>query len=81
MLVVFYKVDNSKEYDRHTFDGWRKEETLKALYELPDDEVRSYDMEHYTLSGKYGMNPNAIDFEEDYNNEELDGGWWCVVIP
>jgi len=26
---------------------------------------------------------NNIDmsiFQDDYNDEELDGGWWCIVI-
>jgi len=31
----------------------------------------------------YGKEPglNAADFEEDYNDEIIDGSdWWCIVI-
>ena len=28
----------------------------------------------------YGPMLNCIDFEEDYNNEMLDGGKWCRVM-
>ena len=41
------------------------------LSELSDDELRIYDLD----------NEFEYDYlQEDYNDEILDGGWWCVVI-
>ena len=73
MILAFYKVDNSKNYERHTFDMWYdKPDVIKSmLSELSDEELRMYDME----------NMYEVDFfQDDYNDEVLDGGWWCVVI-
>ena len=73
MTLAFYKVDNSKNYERHTFDNLydKPQEIKNMLCGLSDDEFRAYDMDN-----KY----DAIALEDDYNNEVLDGGWWCVVI-
>ena len=73
MMLAFFKVNNSKGYERHTFDMWfdRPQVIRDMLSELKDDELKIYDMD------------NTIDmsiFQDDYNDEELDGGWWCVVI-
>ena len=73
MILAFYKVDNSKKYERHTFDMWcdRPDVIKEMLSELKDEELRMYNMD----------NMYDVDFfQEDYNDEELDGGWWCVVI-
>jgi hypothetical protein len=73
MTLAFYKVGNSKEYERHTFDMWcDKPQVIKEmLSELKDEELRMYNMD----------NMYDVDFfQEDYNDEKLDGGWWCVVI-
>ena len=80
MIIAFYRVTNAKEYDRDFFDGWKKEEILQALDELPEDEVRIYNFDFYGYSGRAGMVQNASDFEQDYNDEILDGGWWTVVV-
>ena len=71
MTLAFYKVGNSKNYERHTFDMWcdRPHVIKEMLYELNDDELRMYDMEY-----------DVDSFKEDYNDEVLDSGWWCVVI-
>lgn len=73
MTLAFYKVDNSREYNRHTFDMWcdRPQVIEEMLSELSDEELRMYDMDN-----KY----DKLAFEKDYNNEVLDGGWWCVAI-
>ena len=71
MTLAFYKVDNSKGYDRHTFDFMSKKEIKKALEPLLyTDEVRFYKLD------EDGVNR----FTEDYNDEELDGGWWCLSL-
>lgn len=77
MTLAFYKVDNSQGYDRHTFDlpkregaeGWQK--IKEMLSKLSDEELRMYNMRD-TFDRMF--------FEDDYNNEVLDCGWWCVVI-
>ncbi len=70
MLLAFYKVDNSLNYERHTFDLIdNPQEIIKMLYGLSDDELRVYDIE-----------ADLDAFEDDYNDEILDNGWWCVVI-
>lgn len=79
MILAFYKVNNSIGLKRHSFDYETDgKKVLETLSQLPDEEYKLYDMSVYG----YGNlpSPNAADFEDDYNNEELDGGWWCVVI-
>lgn len=73
MTLAFYKVGNSKGYERHTFDMWcdRPQVIKEMLFELKDDELHCYDMDN---------NVDRSIFEDDYNDEVLDGGWWCVVI-
>lgn len=73
MILAFYKVDNSKEYGRNTFDMWcdRPQVIKEMLSELSNEELIMYDMDD-----KYDI----IALENDYNDEVLDGGWWCVVI-
>ncbi len=73
MTLAFYKVDNSKNYERHTFDMLcdRPQVIKEMLSELSDEELRMYSMDN-----KYDI----IALEDDYNDEVIDGGWWCVVI-
>ena len=80
MTIVFYKIDNSLNYDRHEFDALcdKPQEILDMLQQLPDEEVKFYDADQYSWQSK---SPSLTDFEEDYNDEELDGGWWCIVLP
>ena len=73
MTLAFYKVDNSRGYERHTFDMWcdRPQVIKEILSELKDDELRMYDMD----------NKHDVDFfQEDFNDEYLEPDWWCVVI-
>lgn len=80
MTLAFYKVDNELGYGRHTFDDIadKPEQIKEMLSKLSDEELIIYDLNHYG----YGNvpSPNLADFETDYNDEVLDGGWWCVVI-
>lgn len=70
-FLVFYKVDNSQNYDRHTFDYIYDdgEKIGKMLGKLNDDELKCYNLSCDDLWY----------FVEDYNDEELDGGWWSFV--
>ena len=75
-FLAFYKVDNEKEYGRYSFDTMDSEEILKALNELPDEQVRFYEL----CVGYSNKMLSLSDFVEDYNDEELDGGWWSILI-
>ena len=79
MTIAFYKVDNSLNYERHEFDQFcdQPQEVLDMLQRLPEDEVKFYDADKYSWQSE---TPSLADFENDYNDEELDGGWWCIVI-
>jgi hypothetical protein len=79
MTIAFYKVNNSLNYGRHEFDQFcdQPQEVLDMLQRLPEDEVKFYDADKYSWQSK---TPSLADFENDYNDEELDGGWWCIVI-
>ena len=73
MILAFYKVDNSQNYERHTFDCWcdNTQVIKEMLSRFSDEELKMYNMN----------NKDDVDiFQEDYNDEELDGGWWCVAI-
>ena len=78
--LAFYKVDNSLGYERHTFDDIYDDPNriLKMLYNLPDDECRISDLS--TNLHRTGMFLDLSDLIEDYNDEELDGGWWSVLL-
>ena len=54
---------------------WRR--IKRKLDKLKDDELKLYSMNYGYGSGS---SPNLADLIEDYNDEELDGGWWCVLI-
>lgn len=69
MTLVFYKVDNSQDFNRHTFDGMTKEDCYHEINKLADDEFRVYN-----------LSEDSSFFQEDYNDEILDGGWWCVCF-
>ena len=79
MTIAFYKVNNSLNYERHEFDQFcdQPQEVLDMLQRLPEDEVKFYDADKYSWQSE---TPSLADFENDYNDEELDGGWWCVII-
>ena len=82
MIIAFYKVGNSQKYERHTFDDIsdKPEEIMAKLKRLKSDEVRMYSTEAYGY-GQTRPYPNMADFEDDYNDEIIDGsGWWCIVI-
>lgn len=77
MTIAFYKVNNSLNYERHEFDTNRPETIIEKLQRLPDEEVKFYNADQYSWQSKQ---PSLADFETDYNDEQLDGGWWCIII-
>lgn len=79
MIIAFYKVGNSLNYERHTFDNLfdQPEKILEMLNKLSEEEVRIYEVDKYDLQSK---TTNLADFEQHFNDEELDNGWWCIVL-
>lgn len=77
MLLAFYKVDNSKGYERHTFECLDAEETLSMLQKLEEDEWHLYDLSTDSYSTR---TLSVADLQENYNDCDLDGGYWCIVI-
>lgn len=79
MTIAFYKVDNSLNYGRHEFDQFcdQPQEVLDMLQRLPDEEVKFYNADQYSFQSKV---PTLADFETDYNDGEIDGCWWCIII-
>lgn len=85
-ILAFYPVNNSLDWERHTFDNDTDEEAFKTLWmNRISGYVNFYDMEsHFGNRNTYDIpgHPfvDADDFETDYNDEELDGGWWVKPL-
>lgn len=77
MLLAFFPVENDKNWERHTFDAMDDTEALKTL--VTSEWVRFYDMSQSGTQTRFALGYG--DFMEDYNDEELDGGFWVVVLP
>ena len=71
--LAFYRVDNHKGFERHTFDGIYNNPKLivRMLLSLKVEE------EEYRI---YYFPEDADILQEDYNDEVLDGGWWMVPL-
>lgn len=75
-ILAFWSVDSKIE--RHTLDEVSHEEAFDILWHLRDEiEVHFYDIEYEG----YDMHMlNGPEFEQDYNDELLDGGHWVKVL-
>lgn len=73
--AFFYPVNNNKDYDRHTFDEYYNDKIIaQMLFEV--EGIRVYNLESTNRSKEVGL----FDLEEDYNNEDLDGGYWLKIL-
>lgn len=75
MLLIFFLVNNSKDYTITNFSNLNAKESIDLLEMLEPEEWRAYDINAYK--------PNYLtlnDFVQDYNDEVLDGGWWCITV-
>lgn len=74
-FLIFYAVDNSLGFHRHTFDGIDdKEKIIRKIRALPDEERHIYAL----TTDRDARYLNIDEFVEDYNDEILDGGWWVI---
>lgn len=75
-VAIFYRVSENNTRDR--FDGMKGRDIINTLdRECGDDETNAH---IYCLDGENTEQmPDLRDFEQDFNDEILDGGWWCVI--
>lgn len=80
MVLAFYSVDGN--YGRDSFDGYNtnaKEDCIEIVKKLREGSyVRYYDMGTDSQSTMASFNRN--EFVNDYNDEMLDGGYWCISL-
>lgn len=80
MVLAFYSVDGN--YGRDSFDGYNtnaKEDCIEIIKKLNEGTyVRYYDMGTDSQSTMASFNRN--EFVNDYNDEMLDGGYWCICL-
>ena len=76
-FIAFFPVDNSLEYCGSDFDGLNEKDIIFKLRELKrtGEQVRFYNLSNYDYSCPFLTIANLV---EDYNAEELDGGWFCT---
>lgn len=75
LYAIFYPVDNNKGYDRHSFDLYTDDKIISQMLSEVEG-VKAYNLESRNRSKEVGL----FDLEEDYNNEELDGGYWMKIV-
>ena len=78
-ILAFWSVDNDS-VDRHTLDYVSDVDAFDILWHRRDElDAKFYDMTKRSIGDFYLMG-TCFDFEEDYNDEMLDGGHWCKVL-
>lgn len=84
-IIAFYPV--SGKFDRHSFDTTELDEAFKTLLnERKNEGIKIYyignDMDR-CLKSKLEQAGifSQLEMECDYNDEELDGGFWMNVMP
>lgn len=73
--AVFYPVNNNKGYDRHTFDNYTDDKIIAEMLREVDN-LKVYNLDCTNRSKEVCL----YDLVEDYNDEELDGGYWMIVL-
>jgi hypothetical protein len=73
--AVFYPVNNNKGYDRHTFDNYTNDKIIAEMLREVDN-LKVYNLDCTNRSKEVCL----YDLVEDYNDEELDGGYWMIVL-
>lgn len=83
-LLVFYTVDNGLNWGRHDFDNLGDRDAFEKIWRNRRAlDARIFDMESHYGNDVYGFRQEFChggDFEDDYNDELFDGGWWTKVV-
>lgn len=77
--LVFYRVDNPFDFDRHSFDAMDDAEACKNLKKLLPYYDEGNDKDYVRFYNTSAENWQT-DFATDFNDELLDDGWWCINI-
>lgn len=81
-ILVFYSVGNELNWGRHEFDCLSYEDAFRVIWANQEQlNARFYNMSTFSFSDSLGWHEifNAVEFAEDYNNEDYDGGWWVYA--
>ena len=73
--AVFYPVNNNKGYGRHTFDNYTDDKIVAEMLREVDN-LKVYNLDSTNRAKEVCL----YDLVEDYNDEELDGGYWMMVL-
>lgn len=73
--AVFYPVNNNKGYDRHTFDNYSDDMIIAEMLREVDN-LKVYNLDCTNRSKEVCL----YDLVEDYNDEELNGGYWMIIL-
>ena len=73
--AVFYPVNNNKKYERHSFESFTEDKIIAQMLGEVDG-IKVYNLESTNRGKEVGL----FDLEEDYNDEELDGGYWLKIL-
>lgn len=80
-LLVFWSVGT--KFDRDGFELMDDVVVFNTLYHKRDElGTKIYDLDarlYNDTMWQYGIG-SLSDLEDDYNNEDLDGGYWCKVL-
>lgn len=83
-LLVFYTVENGLNWGRHDFDNLGDRDAFEKIWRNRRAlDARIFDMESHYGDDVYGFGQelcHSEDFEEDYNDELFDGGWWTKAL-
>lgn len=80
MTILAFWTVGSYEVERHTLDNASDLDAFDILWNKRDElDVKFYDMTK-RRTGDFYLMGTPSDFEEDYNDEMLDGGHWCKVL-
>jgi len=82
MLAIFYPVDNPHEFVPENFEGKDEIDILEIMLSLEEEsEFSSVHIYDFGSADKNTFYPNVKDFQNDYNAEDLDGGFFVQVLP
>lgn len=87
MTILAFWTVGSYEVERHTLDNVSDLDAFDILWHKRDELcARFYDMDsHYGNKDTYGIGydpwiADSDQFQEDYNDEDLDSGYWTKVL-
>lgn len=80
-VLIFYRVNNSKDYDRHHFDYCLDEKLIyrEIVENLKDDEYHIYQLADDLVSQNKGV-CSLYEMITDFNDDHFKlSEYWCVL--